>query len=211
MNSYSTFTKIATALLKAQRSMGNATKDSKNPFFKSSYADLNSIREAVMPSLNENGITVLQPTVYRDGKAFVHTVLMHESGECISSDTEIISGKQNDPQAAGSGISYARRYGLQSFLNVGAVDDDGESAMDRNKQTSKIPYNADITVSTAITSAVSSAQVAVARKIITKEDLLKKLSSTYEVSAATITDGVRKLTQQQLKQFTKEMETLIGK
>jgi hypothetical protein len=132
MNRSESITKIAGALVKAQSSMGNAVKDSKNPFFKSSYADLNAIREACLPALNANGVSVLQPTVSVDGKAFVETVLLHESGEFISSLTEVICAKQNDPQAHGSGVSYARRYGLQSLVNLGSSDDDGEGAMGRN-------------------------------------------------------------------------------
>jgi hypothetical protein len=54
--------------------------------------------------------------------------LLHESGETLESNTEIIFNKLNDAQAQGSGISYARRYGLQSFLCVGADDDDGNKA-----------------------------------------------------------------------------------
>lgn len=122
---------IAKALVAAQRVMGNATKDSKNPFFKSKYADLNAVREAVLPALNANGISVLQPTIYLDGKKFVQTVFLHESGEFLSGLTEILSTKEFDAQAQGSGISYARRYGLQSLANVGADDDDGESAVGR--------------------------------------------------------------------------------
>lgn len=131
MNRSETITKIASALVKAQSTMGNAVKDSKNPFFKSNYADLNSVREACLPALNANGISVLQPTVHIDGKAFVETLLLHESGEFISSLTEVICAKPNDPQAHGSGVSYARRYGLQSMVNLGSADDDGESAMGR--------------------------------------------------------------------------------
>jgi len=121
-------TKIAIAFVKAQSAMGNATKESKNPFFKSKYADLNSVREACLPALNENGISVLQPTVQVEGKNFVKTILLHESGETIESLTEILFAKQNDPQAQGSGITYARRYGLQSLVNIGAEDDDGNKA-----------------------------------------------------------------------------------
>jgi hypothetical protein len=119
---------IAKALLEAQKQMGMATKDSKNPFFKSNYADLNSIREACMPALNENGIVLLQPIVSIDGKNYVKTMLLHESGESIEGFTEIIYSKQNDAQAQGSGITYARRYGMQSLINVGAEDDDGNGA-----------------------------------------------------------------------------------
>jgi len=128
MENSSTLTKIAPALVKAQSEMSNAVKDSKNPFFKSSYADINSVREACIPSLNKHGITALQPTVYRDGKSFVQTLLLHESGEYISSLTEIICNKQNDAQSHGSGVSYARRYGLQSMCNLGSSDDDGNEA-----------------------------------------------------------------------------------
>lgn len=131
MNRSDSITKIAAALVKAQATMGNAVKDSKNPFFKSNYADLNAVREACLPALNANGVSVLQPTVHVDGRAYVETVLLHESGEFISSLTEVLCAKQNDPQAHGSGISYARRYGLQSLVNLGSADDDGEGAMGR--------------------------------------------------------------------------------
>lgn len=119
---------ISKALVAAQKEMSNAVKDSKNPFFKSSYANLNSIREASIPVLNANGITVLQPTTI---DKFVETILLHDSGEYMSSFTEIVCAKANDPQAYGSALSYARRYGLQSFICIGADDDDGEKAMDR--------------------------------------------------------------------------------
>lgn len=121
--------KIAPALLKAQSSMGNAVKDSKNPFFKSSYADLNSVREASHPQLNANDIMVLQPMIQKDSKNYVRTLLVHSSGEYIGSDTEITVAKVNDPQAMGSAITYARRYGLQALVSLGAEDDDGNKAM----------------------------------------------------------------------------------
>lgn len=128
---------IATALLKAQSEMSNPKKGATNPFFKSKYADLNAVREAVIPTLNENGITVLQPIVHADGKNFVKTILLHESGELIESLTEIIYNKQNDAQAQGSGISYARRYALQSFVCVGADDDDGQKAVQSKPNATK--------------------------------------------------------------------------
>lgn len=131
MNRSETIVTIAKALATAQSEMGSASKDAKNPFFKSSYADLNAIREAVLPVLNRHNISVLQPTIEVNGESFVETVLLHESGEFLSSVTPIIAAKQNDAQSHGSGISYARRYGLQSFLCVGAEDDDGEKAMGR--------------------------------------------------------------------------------
>lgn len=131
---------VAKALVAAQKEMGNAVKDSKNPFFKSSYADLNAVREAVLPACNNNGISVLQPTIYVDGRKFVQTILLHESGEFISGVTEILSVKELDAQAQGSGVSYARRYGLQSIANVGSEDDDGNSASGKTAAPIRTQY-----------------------------------------------------------------------
>lgn len=132
MQTSPTIAKIAKALLEAQKEMVNAVKDSKNPFFKSTYADLNSVREACMPALNKNNISAIQPTVSFEGRNYINTILMHESGEYLSGLTEIIYTKTNDAQAQGSGISYARRYGLQSMCNVGVADDDGNKASNPN-------------------------------------------------------------------------------
>ena len=120
---------LSKALVQAQSEMSNAKKDATNPFFKSKYADLNAIREAVLPILNSHGISVLQPMTNIEGKNFIKTILLHETGESIESFTEIIYSKVNDAQAQGSGITYARRYGLQSFVCVGAEEDDGNKAV----------------------------------------------------------------------------------
>ena len=132
MNKSESIKTIAPALLKAQEEMGDAKKGATNPFFKSKYADLNSVREAVIPALNSNGISILQPTTTIEGRPFVETILLHESGEWISSLTEIICNKQNDAQSHGSGLSYARRYAISSIMNIGASDDDGQDAVKPN-------------------------------------------------------------------------------
>ncbi len=134
MNKSDSISKIAVALVQAQSKMSNAIKDSKNPFFKSKYADLNAVREACLPALNESKISVLQLIVNKENKNYVETILLHESGEWISSETEIKNSKPNDPQAEGSGITYARRYGLQSIVCLGAEDDDGNLASNHKEQ-----------------------------------------------------------------------------
>lgn len=134
MKEQASISQFAKAFIEAQKEMGNAPKDSNNPYYKSKYADLNSIREACLPALNKHGIAVLQPIVQVDGKNYVKTLLLHESGESMECLTEIIFARQNDAQAQGSGITYARRYGLQSMVNVGAEDDDGNKASETPKQ-----------------------------------------------------------------------------
>jgi hypothetical protein len=123
---------FAKDFIKAQSEMVKAIKDSNNPHFKSKYADLTSVRDACVPFLNNNGIAVLQPIIQLDNKQYIKTVLLHESGEEYSCLTEIIYS-QNTAQSHGSGITYARRYGLQSLVCIGADDDDGNAADDGNK------------------------------------------------------------------------------
>lgn len=138
MNRSESISKFAVAFVKAQASMGNAVKGSANPFFKSKFADLNAIREACTPPLNEQGISILQPTTVVDGKHYIETILLHESGEYLSGLYEIVVAKANDPQSLGAAISYARRYGLQSMVSLGAEDDDGESALGRKPTNSYV-------------------------------------------------------------------------
>lgn len=140
MKTSESITKIASALLKAQKDMEGAKKDSNNPFFKSKYADYNSVLEACKAPLNDNGISILQPHRIDnvDGNIYmvVETILLHESGEFISGETKVEVSKVNDPQALGSAQSYARRYGLQSLVSLPSEDDDGESAMNRTEKKS---------------------------------------------------------------------------
>ena len=53
-----TFSKIASALVKAQKAFGPALKTSSNPHFRSRYADLSARVEAVIDALNDNATTV---------------------------------------------------------------------------------------------------------------------------------------------------------
>lgn len=120
---------IFDAFFSAQKNMSNAVKGSDNPYFKSRYADLNSVREAVVPALMKEGISLSQPEVVIDGKNYVRTLLTHvASGTTMQSDVEIVMLQSNNPQAQGSAITYARRYGLQSLCAIGAADDDGNAA-----------------------------------------------------------------------------------
>lgn len=121
-------TKISADLLKAQSEMSTPVKDAKNPYFNSKYVDLNAILDVSVKVLNDNNISLLQPVTNHDGRNYVQTLLLHSSGEFLGGETEIKAKNPNDPQAEGSGITYARRYGLQSLLGLGAEDDDGTAA-----------------------------------------------------------------------------------
>lgn len=125
---------LSKALLVAQKQMGAAVKGAKNPFFKSSYADLPTVMEVVKGPLNDAGIVILQPATTINGKNYITTTLIHaETGEFASSDMEIICKSSNNPQDFGAATTYTRRFSLQSMLFTPAEDDDGETAMGRGK------------------------------------------------------------------------------
>lgn len=133
---------LCTALLKAQSVMMGAKKDGTNPFFKSKYTTLNSVWEAAKDPLHENGLSLLQPIDIVGGQAVVKTIILHISGERIESNCPIVCAKQNDPQALGSAITYARRYSLASIMGIMTEqDDDAEKAMARNNNAPKPQQN----------------------------------------------------------------------
>ena len=131
---------LAKALVKAMGEIETATKSSKNPFYKSKYADINSLHEAAKPALVANGLTVIQPPASKDGINYIETVILHESGEFISSLNEVIVAKQNDPQNFLAAQTYTRRGAFQSILNMAANDDDGNTASNvKVKESKELP------------------------------------------------------------------------
>jgi len=114
---------IAGALLLFQNKVGAVKKDAVNPFFKSKYASLNTIIEHINLPLSECGLSYAQ---FPDESGLT-TILMHsESGEYLQSTYLMPVAKQNDPQAVGSAITYARRYALGAILGL-AIDEDDDA------------------------------------------------------------------------------------
>lgn len=122
--------KISSALIKAQQEIKVAIYDATNPHFRSKYASLGSVVEACKEALNKNRIVFIQGS-HSDKELpkmiCVTTRLLHESGEYIE-DTIAVPYVQDTPQALGSSLTYARRYGLSALLGiVSDEDDDGNS------------------------------------------------------------------------------------
>jgi hypothetical protein len=128
LNSSPSVKELATALAVVQGQLTFAKKDSKNPFFKSNYADLESVWEACRSLLSENGLAIMQfPGDYVDGNMTLTTVMTHSSGEWVAQNMSLPVSKP-DAQGAGSAITYMRRYALAAIVGVVQADDDGNSA-----------------------------------------------------------------------------------
>jgi hypothetical protein len=132
---------LSQALVKFQSQLKPVAKESENPFFKSSYADLSTILQAVMPLLSSNGLAVIQPMKVQDGMTILITRLVHESGESIES--EMILPPHADPQKYGALITYYKRYQIQALLGINTEeDDDGNSVSSVNNSTQPRPVGA---------------------------------------------------------------------
>lgn len=132
---------LAGALAKAQGEMGGAKKDAANPFFKSKYADLASVREACLGALTKHGIAVVQSPSAEGSIVSVVTLLVHSSGQWMRGVASC-TAKDDSPQSVGSATTYLRRYALQSFAGIAPEDDDAEAAQGRGQKATVTPITA---------------------------------------------------------------------
>ena len=101
MNTSVEINELATALAKAQAEMEGATKASANPYFKSKYADLASVRDACMGPLTKYGIAVVQSPSAEGAVVSVETTFLHTSGQWVSGIASA-TAKDDSPQSVGS-------------------------------------------------------------------------------------------------------------
>lgn len=127
-------TKFAPAFIKAQANMGAVIKDNTaNIPMKSGgkysykYADLGSVLDAAVPALQSQGIAVIQGPLTIDGQTGCETLFLHESGQWVKSCL-LLPLASRDAQAAGSAVTYSRRYALLAMAGLSAEDDDGAAA-----------------------------------------------------------------------------------
>lgn len=117
------------ALIKVQGNLKSAPKSKLNPFHKSKYADLPLVWEMCRELLSANGLVITQLVQGSKDEAHLVTMLIHTSNQWIKSAIPLLLVKQ-DPQAQGSAITYARRYGLMAILGMcqDEEDDDAQAA-----------------------------------------------------------------------------------
>jgi hypothetical protein len=121
---------LASALAKAQGEFPSIKENSTNPYFKSTYANLDSVLKPIRPILAKYGLSFTQQTILEDGATILVTRLRHSSGQWIDSITRIIPAK-NDIQSYASTMTYMKRYSISTLLGITTSDedDDGEVAM----------------------------------------------------------------------------------
>jgi hypothetical protein len=127
------------ALAAAQAVLGRADKDGKNPHYRSRYATLTSVIEAVRPVFAEHGLSIMQHPHHNDGMVQLTTIIGHASGQWARSVCSVPIGKRNDSHALGSAISYLRRYALASVACLVQDDDDGNQVSHVQRKSAPKP------------------------------------------------------------------------
>jgi hypothetical protein len=137
MNKSDTIKELSTALSKFQSDMPAVQMNSVNPFLKNKYADLGAMIETARTVLAENGLSVSQLVTSDASNIGIETVLMHSSGEWISTVVTLPVGDEKGKslaQVAGSTITYMRRYSFSAILGLYADEDNDGNGHAQNKQ-----------------------------------------------------------------------------
>jgi ribosomal protein L34E len=132
--------KLGAALAKAEGKIEVAKKDADNPYFKSKYADLATIREVCREPLAAEGLSILQIPTAQGNTVHISTKLLHESGQWIASEL-ILVAKDTTPQSIGSCITYGRRYALAAMLGIASDEDDDGNAASGRGDASQATHN----------------------------------------------------------------------
>ena len=123
-----TETGIIAALASALPKLEGAKKNANNPHFKSKYADLGSVIDALEP-IKDHGLWFIQISKERDNGACFETVIIHgPSNSQMSMGETFVPADRANAQGFGSAQTYARRYGLLSAFGLATEDDDGHAA-----------------------------------------------------------------------------------
>lgn len=125
--------KLLEALSQFQADNITAKKTAKNPFFKSDYANLDEVIQAVNQGA-KYGLSFSQSIDYEITEhgtiQFVRTNVYHKDCDSVLTSRCIISVKGNkfdDSHAVGSAITYAKRYSLCAIYGLATEDDDGNA------------------------------------------------------------------------------------
>jgi len=125
---------IAVAMCEVQASMEAASKSKENPFFGSKYADLSEVLRCIKDVIPSKNLSFMQMPSFESGVVSVETIVMHTSGEWISSTSAAPISKGN-PQGVGDAITYLRRYSLAAIFGLAQQDDDGNSNSEQSQKT----------------------------------------------------------------------------
>ena len=131
---------IAKAMSGLQSEIRDAEKDTQGYGYK--YADLYQVLSLIRPLLLKHGLSFSQHVENADDKILICTIVMHESGEWMSSQLSmppVQSKSMNAAQAVGNIITYGRRYSLTSVFGITQTADIDNDARHADQTTDSKP------------------------------------------------------------------------
>lgn len=128
---------LSAAMAKAFGQIEGAVKGKTNPAFRSKYADLTAVTDAIKPALAEHGLWYRQVLHPVESGVCVETIIHHASGQSLACGPLHLPASKQDAQGYGSALTYARRYSLMAAFAVPAEDDDGQAAVQRSPAAQK--------------------------------------------------------------------------
>lgn len=142
MNRSDNIADLAAALAKAQSAIEGARKGNVNPAFRSKYADLGAVWDAIRDPMTANGLAVLQQLGTDENRVSCTTLLTHATGQWIEFAPFTVPVTKQDAQGYGSAATYARRYSLMAAVGIAPIDDDGEAAVGRSNAAPPVDIDA---------------------------------------------------------------------
>jgi tRNA U34 2-thiouridine synthase MnmA/TrmU len=122
--------RLVSAMVKFQALKLRAKQSGVNKFYGSKYSTLEDVVD-VANQATQFGICFTQHEVNIDGKEYIRTVLRHENDtDTLDSCTPVPCVNINVAHNFGSGLTYAKRYGLQTLFGIPSEDDDGNGAVE---------------------------------------------------------------------------------
>ncbi len=140
METSETKAELFKAFANFKKKLKQPLKDANNPFFKSKYVPLENVVQVVDEAMIDTGLSYTQGIAdLEEGYLRVDTIVLHESGEYMVIKGSKVKPVKNDPQSAGSAITYARRYSLSTAFGIASdPDDDGNGASQQSKNNQQL-------------------------------------------------------------------------
>lgn len=120
---------IHAKMIEFHKKFKGTKKTGLNPHFGQAHFTLEDLVHAITPVMNELGMYIL----HRVEDGCLMTAIIDEAGESLSSSIPMVTN--GNPQAAGSAVTYYKRYNICALLNIAESDDDGAAANAESAKT----------------------------------------------------------------------------
>jgi hypothetical protein len=124
---------LFTALVSARSKMPDPRKSATNPAFRSKFVPRDEALDAIIPTLNGQGLMLVQTPIHTEDGVGVSSLLIHVSGQSLDLGTFTVNPAKNDPQGFVAATTYASRCALMLTMGLaGDEDDDGNGISAKN-------------------------------------------------------------------------------